>query len=93
MCAIHLMTFTYQKLKMFLLQMKKLANHSYPMSSWPWQKTFLSKENNEKETKHEGIGVELTSKTKCSYKWVRGACNPCKCKIPNFKKKLLRTII
>jgi hypothetical protein len=71
-----------------LLQMKKLANHSYPMSSWPWQKTFLPKENSEKETKHEGIGVELISKTKCSYKWVRGACNPCKCKIPKFQKKL-----
>jgi hypothetical protein len=85
MCAIHLVTFTYQKLKMFLLQMKKLANHLYPMSSWPWQKTFLPKESSEKETKYEGIGVELTSKTKCSYKWVKGACNPCKCKYQIFK--------
>jgi len=81
MCAIHLVTFTYQKLKILLLQMKKLANHSYPMSSQQWQKTFLPKDNSEKETKHEGIGVELTSKTKRFYKWVRGAC-----KIPNFQK-------
>jgi len=51
------------------------------------KKTFLPKENSEKETKHEGIGVKLISKTKCSYKWVREACNPCKCKIPKFQKK------
>ncbi len=83
-CDIHL-----SKIENVFVKNEKLANNSYPMSSWPWQKIFLPKENNEEKIKYEGIGVTLTSKTKCSYKWVRRPCNPCKCKIPKFQKTFI----